>query len=129
MKPIEKALNELGPVRTGRLVPALSQSLNISPQAARQRLSRARTPVERYPRLLLPKREAFFYLRSQRNSERFWDNLLRDLREMNSIYACAIDGLCARGGIVPVNEFAVVSGAHRCPQETGAIGGGGRRIG
>ena len=89
----------------------LSQSLNISPAAARQRLSRARTPIERYPGRLLPKREAFFYLRSQRNTERYWDNLLRDLRETGSIYACAIDGLDARGGIVPVDEFAVVSGA------------------
>ena len=109
--PIEKALNNVGPARTGRLVDVLSQSLNISPEAARQRLSRARTPIERYPGHLLPKREAFFYLRSQRNTERYWDNLLRDLRERGSIYACAIDGLDARGGIVPVDELAVVSGA------------------
>ena len=108
---IEKALNEVGPARTGRLVAILSQSLNISPEAARQRLSRARTPIERYPGLLLPKREAFFYLRSQRNTERYWDHLLRDLRERGSIYGYAIDGLDARGGIVPVDEFAVVSGA------------------
>ena len=98
-------------MRTGRLVTTLTQSLNISPAAARQRLSRARTPVERHPGRLLPRREAFFYLRSQRNSERYWDNLLRDLRETGTIYACAIDGLAARGGIVPADEFAVVSGA------------------
>ena len=109
--PIEKALIEMGPARAGRLVTTLTQSLNISPEAARQRLSRARTPVERYPGHLLPRREAFFYLRSQRNTERYWQNLLRDLRATGSIYACAIDGLGARGGIVPVDEFAVVSGA------------------
>ena len=108
---IKKALTKAGPARTGRLVTDLTQSLNISPEAARQRLSRARTPVERYPGLLLPRREAFFYLRKQRNTEIYWDNLLRDLRETGSIYACAIDGLVARGGIVPVDEFAVVSGA------------------
>ena len=107
---IKKALDEAGPARTRRLVITLSQSLNISPEAARQRLSRAHPPIERYPGLL-PKREAFFYLKSQRNSERYWSNLLRDLREAGSIYACAIDGLDARGGIVPVDEFAVVSGA------------------
>ncbi len=108
---IEKALTKTGPTRTERLVTTLTQSLNISPAAARQRLSRARTPVERYPGLLLPRREAFFYLRSQRNSEIYWRNLLRDLRETGTVYACAIDGLSARGGIVPVDEFAVVSGA------------------
>ena len=89
----------------------MTQSLKISHAAARQRLSRARTPVERYPGSLLPKREAFFYLKSQRNSELYWGNLLRDLRETGTVYACAIDGLDARGGIVPVDEFAVVSGA------------------
>ena len=108
---IENALAEAGPMRAQRLVTAMTESLNISPAAARQRLSRARTPVERYPGRLLPKREAFFYLRSQRHSERYWGNLLRDLREAGSVHACAIDGLAARGGIVPVDEFAVVSGA------------------
>ena len=111
MTPIEKTLTKTGPMRARRLVTILTKSLNISPEAARQRLSRARTPVERYPGLLLPRREAFFYLRSQRNSEIYWCNLLRDLRETGTVYACAIDGLFARGGIVPVDEFAVVSGA------------------
>ena len=108
---IKKALDEAGPTRAGRLVTTLTQSLNISPEAARQRLSRAHHPVERSRWRLLPRREAFFYLRSQHDSELYWNNLLRDLRETGSIYACAIDGLVARGGIVPVDEFAVVSGA------------------
>ena len=62
MNPIEEALEDVGPARTRRLVAILTKSLNISREAARQRLSRARTPVERYPGNLLPKREAFFYL-------------------------------------------------------------------
>ena len=110
-QPIERLLSELGPSRTGRLVTALTDSLRITSQAARQRLSRARTPIERYPSQLLPKREGFFYLRCQRNSELYWDNLMRDLRETGAVYACAIDGLRARGGVVPVDEFAIVSGA------------------
>ena len=110
MTPIVRALNDEGPARTGRLVTTLTQALNISPGAARQRLSRAGAPVERRSGLL-PKREAFLYLRSQRNKQIYWDHLLRDLRETGSVYACAIDGFRARGGIVPVDEFAVVSGA------------------
>jgi hypothetical protein len=108
---IATELHKAGPARSARLVDSLTDQLNISPQAVRQRLSRARTPVERYPVRLLPKGEAFFYLRDQRNTERFWNNLLRDLRETGAVYGCAIDGLKARGGIVPVDEFAVVSGA------------------
>ena len=107
---ITRALAEEGPARTSRLVASLTESLGISPGAARQRLSRAREPVERVSDLL-PKREAFLFLQRQRNTQVYWANLLRDLRETGSVYACAIDGLHARGGIVPMDEFAVVSGA------------------
>lgn len=110
MTPIAKVLTKEGPGRTSRLVAKLTQSLGISPAAARQRLWRARASVERHSGLL-PKREAFLYLKRQRNTQIYWDHLLRDLRDTGSIYACAIDGLRARGGVVPVDEFAVVSGA------------------
>ena len=112
MTPVEKILRDIGPARAGCLVAALAQSLNSSPQAARQRLSRADFPIQRHLGIL-PKREAFFYLSSQYDGGRYWRNLLRDLREAGAIYACAIDGLAARGGIVPVDEFHVVSGAPR----------------
>ena len=111
MNPIEEALEKTGPARSQRLVKVLTKLLKISPEAARQRLSRARAPIERYPRKLLPKREVFFYLENQYNTELYWQNLLRDLREAGAVYAFAIDGLTARGGIVPVDEFPVVSGA------------------
>lgn len=111
VNPIEEALEKVGPARSQRLVEVLTKLLKISPEAARQRLSRARTPVERCPRRLLPKREVFFCLKNQYNTELYWQNLLRDLRETGAVYAFAIDGLAARGGIVPVDEFPVVSGA------------------
>jgi len=110
MNSIVTALAKDGPARSSHLVAALTESLGISAGAARQRLSRARDPVERLSGLL-PKREVFLYLKQQRNTQVYWTNLLRDLRETGSVYACAIDGLRARGGIVPVDEFPVVSGA------------------
>ena len=110
MSPVIEALKNGGPARARRLVTTLTRSLDISSGAARQRLSRARVPVQRLLGLL-PKREAFFYLESQHNTQIYWDHLLRDLRDAGTVYACAIDGLRARGGIVPVDEFAVVSGA------------------
>ena len=110
MTPVLEALTKEGPARTSRLVARLTQSLGISPEAARQRLWRAGAPVERHSGLL-PKRENFLYLDRQRNTQIYWDHLLRDLRDTGSVYACAIDGLRARGGVVPVDEFAIVSGA------------------
>ena len=110
MMSVIEALTNEGPARTARLVATLTQSLDISREAARQRLWRAGAPVERISGLL-PKREAFLYLKHHRNKQIYWNHLLRDLRETGSVYACAIDGLRARGGIVPEDEFAVVSGA------------------
>ncbi|WP_419861195.1 hypothetical protein [Candidatus Palauibacter sp.] len=110
MTSIVRALTAEGPARASRVVATLTRSLGISPEAARQRLSRARKPVARIAGLL-PKREAFLYLEKQHNTQIYWDHLLRDLRETGTVYACAIDGLHARGGVVPVDEFAVVSGA------------------
>ena len=111
MDPIESVLARLGPSRASSLVKELAVELKISSQAARQRLSRARAENVHRNYGLLPKREVFLYLRNQWESERYWTNLLRDLRSTGSIYACAIDGLSARGGIVPVDEFDIVSGA------------------
>ena len=108
---IEKVVKDIGPSRAGRVVEKLASNLNISVQAARKRLSRARAETLCRVRHLLPKREVFFYVKSQWRGVKFWSNLMRDLRETNSTYAHAIDGIIARGGIVPVEDFGIVSGA------------------
>ena len=108
---VKKALQKCGPSRSKLLVDELTKSSNISPQAARQRLSRSRSPIERLGNNLLPKGEAFFYLPEQYRSQLYWKNLLRDLRATGSIYGFAIDALDARGGVVPKDEFPTISGA------------------
>lgn len=108
---VEAFLKLHGPTRAARLTEAIVVETGLKTEAARQRLSRAKPPVRRYPFPLLPKQENFFYLEADRNTERYWVNLVRDLRETNSIYGLAIDGFMARGGCVPKDEFAVVSGA------------------
>ena len=109
--PIVQALQETGPARTARLVDILTHEQGISADAARQRLSRAARPVTRYPLGLLPRREAFFCLMDQVGTERYWRNLIRDLRATGTVYACALDAMAARGGVVPIDEFPALSGA------------------
>jgi hypothetical protein len=108
---IDKILEKDGPARSSRVVQALQEQFNLEPAAARKRVSRVAPPVRRFPIPLLPKRESFLYHEDQRKTERFWTNLVRDLRESNSVYGAALDGLIARGGIVSVDEFDVISGA------------------
>jgi hypothetical protein len=109
-------LAEEGPARSSRVVAALVEE-GLTPEAARQRLSRATTPIRRFPVQLLPKREAFVYLEKDRNTERFWANLIRDLRASASVFAAAIDGITARGGFIRASQLAVVSGAPTLPQK------------
>ena len=86
MSEIEALLKQDGPTRAAALAEKLAAKTGIKAEAARQRLVRARPPVRKYPGSLLPKREGFFYLEEQRNTERYWSNLLRDLRATGSIY-------------------------------------------
>lgn len=111
MNAISDFLNDNGPARSSRIADYLSKTQSIASAAARKRISRTAGNVRRFPHQILPKREGFLYLEGDRNSERFWTNMLDDMRETGSIYGFAIDALDARGGVVLENEFAVISGA------------------
>ena len=113
---IESYLSKHGPSRSSLVVTALRSS-GLSAEAARQRISRARQPVRRFPVPMLPKREAFLYLEKDRNSELFWTNFLRDLRATGSVYGAAIDGMIARGGLIRCDQFPVISSAPILPIE------------
>jgi len=111
MNDVERILERLGPARSSQVARCLQDELGLPPVTARKRLSRVKPPLYRFPVPLLPKKEAFLYRREQRKTERFWTNLVAALRETNSVYGAALDGLAARGGIVAADEFAVISGA------------------
>jgi len=108
---VKNLLHAQGPMRGARLAAELVKHHSLSEAAARQQVSRARDPVMRFPIRLLPKKEAFLYLEEDRNTERFWAALLRDLRATGSVYGIAVDGLRARGGVAQRASFNVVSGA------------------
>lgn len=115
MTSITEYLKKQGPSRSARVVEALVK-FGLSPEAARQRVSRVKPPIRKFPVPLMPKNEAFLYLQDDRNTERYWDNFMRDLRESGSVFAAAIDGIAARGGLIKAEDFAVVSSASLYPQ-------------
>jgi hypothetical protein len=104
-------LHENGPTRASRIEHLLQSEFGLTGAAARKRISRAIAPIHRFPVPLLPAREAFLYLEEDRNTEQFWANFQRDLRETNSIFGIALDAIIARGGIVRIEDFPVISGA------------------
>ena len=104
------ALQALGPCRSSKLAEYLQKENEISSSAARKRISRS-TLAKKFPIPLLPNRENFVYLKDQYRSENFLLKFHTALRETNSVYGMAIDGLTNRGGVVKVSEFSVISGA------------------
>jgi len=50
-------------------------------------------------------------LTDQHDSARFWEKLLLAFRSTNSVYGYAIDALSVRGGTVPGEYFAIISGS------------------
>jgi hypothetical protein len=116
MVSISHFLSENGPSRSSLIVEAFVAS-GLSAEAARQRVSRVAPPIRRFPIPLLPKREAFLYLEKDRNSERYWQNFIRDLRASGSVYAAALDGMIARGGMIRADQFKAVSGAPVMPRK------------
>lgn len=87
----------------------------VLPDTARKRISRVKTPIRSFPVPLFPKGTRFLYLQQERQTERFWSSLQRDLRVTGSVYGMALDGLIARKGAVLSEEFGVISGATAVP--------------
>ena len=121
--PIKTTLAKHGPMRSSRLAGALADTCGLSHDAAKKRVSRVSPPIRKFPIRLLPKNEAFLYHEDDRNSERFWDGLVRDLRESGSIYGLAIDGLMARGGLAQRASFNVVSGSPEAQKKQVPLSG------
>jgi hypothetical protein len=82
----------------------------LSPEAARQRISRVRGEVLRLNDVHFANREKFLFLRSQYRSPEFSQNLRRDLISTGSAYGNVIAGLESRGGSVLKALAPIASG-------------------
>jgi len=111
MSSIEKYLQKYGPTRSSVISNYLVKIENLTPEAARKRLSRIKPPLHRFPIQLLPKKEHFIYHHDQRREEWFWINFLESMRSSGAIFGSSIDGLLARQGVVLEEEFTTISGA------------------
>lgn len=113
-------------MRAARLANALVDSQGLSHDAAKKRVSRVSrgsSSIRKFPIRLLPKNEAFLYHEDERNSPRFWEGLVRDLRESKSIYGLAFDGLKGRGGLAQLASFKVVSGSPEAQKKQVPLAG------
>lgn len=107
---IEAYLQTHGPTRSSRIAEILQSVYGLTDVAARKRLSRVTAPIYQFGVDLFPKNESFIHLSTDRASDRFWNGLLRDLRETGSVYGGALDALISRGGVVDQKQWQVISG-------------------
>lgn len=99
-----------GPQLSGEVAAALAEKLGITLPAARKKIER-RSDSVRSVDLAFPRRAQFLYAKAHYGSPRFWKNLAAALVESNGAYARAIWALRARGGVIPLAQFASAAGA------------------
>lgn len=98
--------------------PALSSDIarklvaqGCSADVARQRISRAGPNVRRLKGLVFPRNARFLYHVKYEGTEQYWTALARDLHEASPAYGPALAALQARDGVVPLDQFAIISGS------------------
>lgn len=89
MDKVEIVLREYGPMLSGDLARIYQTKYNVSNDAARQALSRSKSPVQKINSISFEKNQMFYYLESQFMSEKYKKELLKAIKEysvLNDIY-------------------------------------------
>ena len=108
---VEHYLSKYGPALSNEISRSLAAEQKISLAAARQRVSRARGEVKRLAYLTFPHGTRFMYLQRQFGSQLYWTRLIEALHSTRSCYGLALAAIDQRNGIMPLEHFAIASGA------------------
>ena len=95
------------------MIKKLSQ-LGLSNSAARQRIARSGSTVYRHKGLDFANRSQFLYLPTQYKTSVYWEELSKAL-DAAPLYACLLNALRARGGIMPRELVDTFSGSPKSP--------------
>jgi hypothetical protein len=104
------ALEELGPCLSSKLAGYLVDNHGLSPDAARQRISRAPEDVRRLSSLPFAHSAAFVYLKSQYATEEYWESLYEAIFSVEGTYSRALASVLCRE-VMPVHHFYIACGA------------------
>lgn len=110
MNLVESLLLEHGPCLSSELARKL-EFMGMSSDVARQRISRAGPNVHRLAGLIFPRNARFIYHSKHEGQDAYWSALSRDVTLASPAYGPALAALQARDGIVPLEEFSIISGS------------------
>lgn len=105
-----ESLVKTRPCRSSHLVKKLIEIENISPEAARKRISRVKSPIVRFDSINLPNKEFIYYYEGQQGNPQFFSYLSDILIETNSSAGRALIALRIADGAIPLSIFAKSSG-------------------
>ena len=110
---IERYLGTNGPCLSSEVSEYLTKVQNITPAAARQRVSRAclSGTVKHLIGIRFPRKTRFIYLQQQFGSPKYWSRLNEVLLETNTAYGLALAAIRLRQGLIPEAHFAIACGA------------------
>lgn len=103
-------LEQDGPAMSSRLSARLIE-LGLSPDAARQRLSRLPKEACALRGISFPKRTRFIYLRDQFNTKEYYINLYETIMGSNNAYSLAIKSIMCQGGVALRKYFDILCGS------------------
>jgi hypothetical protein len=107
---VESMLLKDGPCLSSDLARKL-KATGMSPDVARQRIARAGPNVLRLKGLVFPRNARFLYHEKDAGKERYWTALARVVSEASPAYGPALAALRARDGVVPLEQFSIISGS------------------
>ncbi|EPE4171244.1 hypothetical protein ACSILQ_000662 [Yersinia enterocolitica] len=108
---LEAILKHHGPMLSSELAKILRDEHRVSPQNARQKVSRRSEKIKSLAYLTFPRNARFLYLVSQYGSDYFWNKLISALEQSSVAYARALDCLYARDRFLPIKYFGIASGS------------------
>ncbi len=108
---VERYLKSHGPCLSSEVSEYLVNDLKLTRVAARKRVSRAAGEVRRLAYITFPRRARLIYLQQEFGSPLYWERLIKALLQTNSAYGLAIAAIRQRGGLIPVEHFAIMCGA------------------
>lgn len=105
-----EALEVLGPCLSTKLASYLVDNHGLSPEAARQRISRAPKDVRRLSSLPFARGAKFLYLKGQHATDEYWENLYQAILSVEGAYSRALAAVLSRE-VMPVHHFLIACGA------------------
>ena len=109
---VESILDQNGPLLASEIKEILKSTLNITDDAARQQISRAKGNVERLRSFSFPKNEYFLFLRNHYKTDLFYSNLTEALIKSRSATGNTIAAFQCLSGKICEEKFKVISGAR-----------------